>query len=163
MRDTGWSKGEANHILLQVNCLRCSRGCPSNAHVEPIHTQDPLQLAQRFAFVQIPLSCLSTFSRHFKEDQKAWKKCSCLVYRREDKWGTWSCSSKTQQVGTRMGLNCSPGLMQTWKRKQDLSFGKLSSKSNRLNRLPLEAMEYPSLEGFKNRLGKHLSEVIKLQ
>lgn len=24
-------------------------------------------------------------------------------------------------------------------------------------------MEYPSLEGFKNRLGKYLSEVIKLQ
>lgn len=54
------------------------------------------------------------------------------------------------------GLNCSPGLLQTGKSKEDLSwtFGKLSSKSKGLNRLPMEVVEHPSLEGFKNRLGK---------
>lgn len=62
----------------------------------------------------------------------------------------------------KMGLNCSAGLLQTGKSKEDLSltFGKLSSKTKGLNRLPMETVEHPSLEGFKNRLGKYLSEVI---
>lgn len=64
----------------------------------------------------------------------------------------------------RMGLNCSAGLLQTGKCKEDLSstFGKLSSKTKGLNRLPMETVEHLSLEGFKNRLGKYLSKVIKV-